>query len=129
MEEYNLKDVSVSKGEKGLTISIENIQFEPDSDLLLNSEQIKLEKIGKILKTVSNDLLITGHCADRGTKKAQQNLSESRAKAVADFLINNGVRDQYHIFTQGKGASEPIASNKTEKGRQKNRRVEITIMD
>lgn len=129
VEEYDLKDVTVSKSEKGLTISVENIQFEPDSDILLKSEKEKLHKLGEILKTVSNDLLITGHCADRGTRGAQQNLSESRASAVANFLVEEGVRDSYHIFTQGKGAREPIASNKTEAGRAKNRRVEITIMD
>ena len=129
VEEYELEDVTVSKSEKGLTISVENIQFEPDSDILLKSEKDKLHKLGEILKTVSNDLLITGHCADRGTKGAQQSLSESRASSVADFLVEEGVRDKYHIFTQGKGAREPIASNKTEAGRAKNRRVEITIMD
>ena len=127
--EYNLQDVSVTKGDKGLTISVENIQFEPDSDILMESEKIKLSKIGEILKTVSNDLLITGHCADRGTEPVRQKLSESRAESVASFLMDEGVRDQYHIFTQGKGAREPIATNDTEAGRAKNRRVEITIMD
>ena len=129
VESYELEDVTVSKGEKGLTISLENIQFEPDSDILLKSEQIKLQKLGQILKTVSNDLLITGHCAHRGTENARQALSEDRAECVADFLVGEGVRDKYHIFTQGKGSREPIATNETEEGRRKNRRVEITIMD
>ena len=129
VESYELEDVTVSKGEKGLTISLENIQFEPDSDILLKSEQIKLQKLGEILKTVSNDLLITGHCAHRGTENARQTLSENRAECVADFLVGEGVRDKYHIFTQGKGSREPIATNDTEEGRRKNRRVEITIMD
>ena len=129
VEKYKLDNISVKQGDKGLTISLDNIQFEPDSDVLMPSEKKKLEKIGEILKDFQNDLLITGHCAARGTVGAQQKLSEERADAVAKFLVANGIRDQYHIFTQGKGATEPVASNDTEAGRIKNRRVEITIMD
>ena len=120
---------SAEKTDKGLTISLDKIQFEPDSDILLDSEKLKLEKIAEILKQFSNDLLITGHCADRGTVKARQLLSEQRAQSVASYLEELGVRDEYHIFTQGKGSTEPVASNATEEGRIKNRRVEITIME
>ncbi len=129
VEKYKLDNISVKQGDKGLTISLDNIQFEPDSVILLPSEKKKLEKIGEILKEFNNDLLITGHCADRGTVKMQQKLSEERADAVAGFLVDHGIRDEYHVFTQGKGATEPVASNDTEAGRIKNRRVEITIMD
>lgn len=129
VEKYKLDNISVKQGEKGLTISLDAIQFEPDSDVLLPSEKKKIEKLGEILKEFSNDLLITGHCAARGTVKMQQQLSEERAEAVAAYLVQMGIRDQYHVFTQGKGAREPVASNDTEAGRIKNRRVEITIMD
>lgn len=129
VEKYKLDNISVKQGEKGLTISLDAIQFEPDSDVLLPSEKQKIEKLGEILKEFSNDLLITGHCAARGTIKSQQELSEDRADAVAAYLVQLGIRDQYHVFTQGKGATEPVASNATEEGRIKNRRVEITIMD
>ena len=88
-----------------------------------------MEKLGNILKDFSNDLLVTGHCAERGTVSARQKLSEDRAKAVADFLVQNKIRDELHIFTQGKGSTQPVASNSTEAGRSRNRRVEITIMD
>ena len=128
-DKLKLENISVKKGDRGLTISLDNIQFEPDSDKLMDSEKAKLKKIGELLKKYSNDLLITGHCAERGTASARQKLSEERAEAVASYLIGLGVRDEYHIFTQGKGSKEPVASNKTEEGRAKNRRVEITIMD
>lgn len=124
-----LKDISVRKGEKGLTISLENIQFEPDSSVLMESEKVKLQKLSEILKQFTNDLLITGHCAERGTERNRQIISEERAEAVASYLQELGVRDSLHIFTQGKGSKEPIASNMTEEGRSKNRRVEITVMD
>lgn len=129
LDKYKLDNIFVNKGEKGLTITLENIQFEPDSNILLPSEKKKLEKIAEILKDFSNDLLIIGHCAERGTERARQILSEERAQSVADFLVQLGTRDEYHIFTQGKGSTQPVASNATEEGRIKNRRVEITIMD
>ena len=128
-DKLKLKDISVKKGEKGLTISLDNIQFLADSNVLLETEKVKLQKIADILKQYSNDLLITGHCAERGTASARQKLSEERAEAVASYLVDIGVRDEYHIFTQGKGSTQPVASNDTEEGRAKNRRVEITIMD
>ena len=85
-DKLKLDNISVKKGDKGLTISLDNIQFEPDSDVLLDSEKAKLQKIGELLKKYSNDLLITGHCADRGTASARQKLSEERAEAVASYL-------------------------------------------
>ena len=129
VKKYKLDNISVKKGDKGLIISLENIQFEPDSDVLTPTEKEKIQKISKILKQYSNDLLITGHTAERGGVNARQKLSEQRAESVASYLISLGVRDQYHIFTQGKGSTEPIDTNKTEEGRSKNRRVEIILMD
>lgn len=129
VDNLNIDNVSVKKGERGLTISLENIQFEPDSNVLLPSEKVKLQKIGEILKNFSNDILITGHCAERGTEKARQKLSEERAESVASYIEQLGIRDEYHIYTEGKGSKEPIATNSTESGRAKNRRVEITLMD
>ena len=109
---------------------MENIQFKPDSAELVNSEKEKIKKIATILQAYpDNDLLVSGHTALAGTEKARQQLSEERAESVAKFLVSLGVKDKYHVFTQGFGARIPIASNKTEAGKAKNRRVEITILD
>ena len=130
IDDLGLKNVNVKKGEKGLTLSVENIKFKPDSAELLESEKEKLNQIAKILKQwPNNDILVKGHTALAGTTKTRQKLSEQRAEAVADYLVKLGVKDSYHIFTQGFGASKPIATNSTEDGKAKNRRVEITIMD
>lgn len=125
-----LKNVTVTAGEKGLTIALEDIKFEPDSAVLMESEKIKIQKIAEILEAwPNNDILVSGHTALAGTEKMRKLLSEERANAVADYLIDLEVRDRFHIFTQGFGAKKPVASNKTEVGKAKNRRVEITIMD
>lgn len=130
VDKLGLDDVTVKKGEKGLTISVENIKFKADSAELVDSEKIKLQQIAKILAAYpDNDILVSGHTALAGTEKVRQILSEERAQTVADYLVELGVKDHYHIFTQGFGATKPIASNTTEEGKAKNRRVEITIMD
>lgn len=130
IKDLGIENVSVVQGEKGLTIAIENIQFEPESYILMASEKAKLNKIANILNAYpNNDLLITGHTALRGTADGRKKLSEQRAQAVADYLIKSKVRDKYHVFTKGMGGDAPIADNNTEAGRIKNRRVEITIMD
>ena len=56
-------------------------------------------------------------------------LSEQRASAVANYLIELGVREKHHIFTRGFGAEKPIAPNTTEANKARNRRVEITVLE
>lgn len=129
IKEMKIENVNVVQNDKGLTLSIENIQFKPNSSELADGEKEKLEKIAQIVSTFPNDLLISGHTAKVGTPESCQALSEERADSVAKFLIEKGVRDKYHIFTQGFGERVPIATNSTVEGRSRNRRVEITIMD
>lgn len=130
LEDLGLDNVTVQKSDMGLTLSIENIQFKAESAVLLDSEKAKLKQIAQILAAYpDNDILVSGHTAkSRGGKDPQQ-LSEARAQTVADYLIGLGVKDRYHIFTQGFGDTKPVAPNSTKEGMAKNRRVEITIMD
>ena len=130
IQDLGLEDVSLRKDEDGLTISIENIQFKADSAVLLESEKIKLQKIADILlQFPDNDLMVSGHTALAGTAGARLKLSQERAKSVAEYLVQLGVRHAHQIFTQGFGAETPLAPNTTEEGKARNRRVEITIMD
>lgn len=129
VEELGLENVTVTQGELGLTISIENIQFEAESAILKKTEKDKLDKMAEIFAAYQNDLLITGYTALAGTTAGRQKLSEERAKSVADYLISQKVRPATSVFTEGKGAQNPIADNKTAEGRARNRRVEITFLD
>ena len=130
LEDLGIQNTEVVSDEKGITISIENIQFKADSAILQDSEKEKLKKIAKILSAFSeNDLLISGHTALAGNAESRQKLSEERANSVAEFLIELGVKDAHHIFTQGFGATKPIAPNTNTAGMARNRRVEITIME
>lgn len=131
IKELNIGGVTVKKVDNGISINLENIQFEADSARLLESEKEKLDKIAAILKRYNErDILISGHTAQAGAREeVRQKLSEERAGAVASYFIKEKVRAPQRIITRGYGSSRPLASNTTEEGRSKNRRVEITILE
>jgi outer membrane protein OmpA-like peptidoglycan-associated protein len=125
-----IADTTVRSDEEGVTVSLENIQFAPDSARLLDSEREKLAWLASILRRYPDrDILISGHTALAGTEAGRQRLSEERAAAVGEYLIELGARARENILYRGYGAREPIAPNDTEAGRRRNRRVEITILE
>ncbi len=69
---------------------------------------------------------IIGHTDSQGEADFNQELSEGRAQAVVDYLVERGI-DKSRLRAEGKGESEPISSNDTAEGRQDNRRVEIKV--
>jgi outer membrane protein OmpA-like peptidoglycan-associated protein len=130
IERLDIPGTTVKETAEGVMLSLDNIQFEPDSSRFLPGEQAKLDKIGEILSRFENrDLLVGGHTAMAGTKAARDRLSLERAEAVAAYLVSRGVRSAGRIVTRGYGADRPVASNANETGRQQNRRVEITILE
>lgn len=87
-----------------------------------------LDDVGRSLNAYPQTLVdVIGHADSTGRAEYNQNLSERRASAVADYLIGRGrvVRDRFYV--EGRGSSQPIASNATEEGRARNRRVEIVL--
>lgn len=125
-----LKEMKAEATDKGVMITLENIQFDPDSSVLKVDEKVKLNKIAQILSKYKGfDVLITGHTAWWGTEESMQKLSEQRAAVVAQYLLDLGVRSREEISIEGKGGLSPVAPNNTEAGMKKNRRVEITILE
>jgi outer membrane protein OmpA-like peptidoglycan-associated protein len=130
IKDMGIKDATVRVGDDGITISMENIQFQPDSAVLLASEKEKLDKIGAILRHYQNrDILVGGHTAYSGSEASMVRLSEERAGAVAGYLIDSDVRTPDRVVIRGYGGTRPLADNSNEAGRIKNRRVEITILE
>ncbi|HHZ64073.1 MAG TPA: OmpA family protein [Flavobacteriales bacterium] len=70
---------------------------------------------------------IGGHTDDVGEDSANQRLSESRANAVRNYLIKNGIEGD-RVSARGYGETKPVAYNTTPEGRQKNRRTEVRIL-
>ena len=82
------------------------------------------EALGKIQGMDVEMVIATGHTDSIGTERYNQKLSERRAAAVKAYLVSKGIPAS-KITTIGKGESQPVATNKTAEGRQKNRRVDI----
>jgi len=120
----------VEKSQAGLTLRIEDLRFVADSATLLPSESARLDLVAKALLSVPSDrdFLVEGHAAATGRPQGELELSARRAKAVVDSLVARGIPARRFIW-RGLGSSRPVATNDTEAGRAKNRRVEITILD
>ncbi|HQG39743.1 MAG TPA: OmpA family protein [Spirochaetales bacterium] len=125
-----MQNVSVQQDERGVTISLENIQFVADSTKLLPGEEEKIKKIAEILKQYpGRNIQVSGHTALAGTPEARMKLSIERAKVIAEMLVALGARKPEEIIIVGYGAERPIADNSTPEGMARNRRVEITILE
>jgi outer membrane protein OmpA-like peptidoglycan-associated protein len=103
------------------------VYFEFDSADLRPEAEVLLGKVGAAL--VSDDLAdfrfsVEGHTDGVGSEHYNARLSEERAKAVKAFLMARGVPAQ-HLATHGHGEGQPVASNTSDEGRQRNRRVEV----
>lgn len=113
----------------------EGIQVTFESGLLydFNSAEVKatarqnLQSLAASLdRYPDTQLLIAGHTDSVGTDSYNQQLSERRARAAADYLVSQGV-SAARLRTVGMGESEPVDTNDSEAGRARNRRVEIAI--
>ena len=126
----DLDDVNVRVVEEGISISLEDIGFYPDSAVMLPGEHEKLDRIAEILmKYRDRDIMVSGHTALAGNAEGRMILSVERARAVADYLLGKNVRSADRVVIRGYGAERPIADNRTQEGMRKNRRVEITILE
>lgn len=130
IERLSIPDVKVREVDEGVSISLEDIRFYPDSPIMLPGEYEKLDRIGQILlRYPDRDIVVSGHTALAGTAEGRMALSIERAGAVADYLLRKGIRAADRVVIRGYGAEKPIADNSTEDGMRRNRRVEITILE
>ena len=102
--------------------------FDFDKYALKPEGKAKLDDlIGKMAGMNLEVIIAVGYTDWIGTEQYNQKLSERRANAVKEYLVSKGV-EKNRVYTEGKGESNPIASNKTAEGRAKNRRVEIEMV-
>jgi outer membrane protein OmpA-like peptidoglycan-associated protein len=112
---------------RGLIVNMSDVLFDTGKYTLKPPTQVKLAKIsGILLAHPGLTLQIEGHTDSVGSDEMNQRLSEQRADAVRDFLASQGVAAS-SMTAKGFGKTDPIASNDTAEGRQKNRRVELVV--
>src|SRR5215467_4631951 len=112
---------------RGLIASMSDVLFKTGSFELLPGARERLAKIsGIVLAYPSLHLQVEGHTDSVGSDEYNQQLSEKRAGAVRDYLVQQGISEGA-IEARGFGKTDPVASNETAEGRQQNRRVEMVI--
>lgn len=122
------KNIALNKVDVGEKIVLKNIFFDTDKSSLRPESYPELRTLKKLLETYPDmKVEIGGHTDNRGTLKYNTTLSESRAKAVVDYLINAGIENSRLDF-KGYAYLQPIDTNDTDEGRQQNRRVEFKII-
>ncbi|MEI9948941.1 MAG: OmpA family protein [Pseudomonadota bacterium] len=107
---------------------IEGIYFDKNKATIRAQSKGVLASAAKVLQTYpSISLEISGHTSSEGDLAVNQRLSQERADAVKQWLVDKGVAPE-RLKTRGAGPSEPIADNKTAAGREKNRRIEFKVL-
>lgn len=110
-----------------IPMPLNNLFFPTGQSSLLPESQSELRRMAKIIREMGAKVEISGHTDNVGSDQVNKLLSEQRAKAVYDFLITEGC-DPALLRWKGYGKTKPVADNRTEFGRQKNRRVELRFV-
>lgn len=100
------------------------INFDSGSAQITADAEPTLLKVATILREQSQNVRIIGHTDASGDPGTNRSLSEARAQAVMNFLMQNGV-PAHRLSAYGMGQDQPIADNETEEGKARNRRIEF----
>ncbi len=124
---YNI-DIPLQPIEANAMTILKNIFFDINRYDLKSQSQVELDKIVQLMKeNPTMKIEISGHTDNVGKPADNLKLSESRARAVVTYLTVKGI-DPKRLSFKGLGDTKPIADNKTEVGRAKNRRTELKVI-
>jgi OOP family OmpA-OmpF porin len=105
------------------------VNFDVDQAIIRSGDKAVLDRAVEFVKKYPDaKIQLDGYTDNRGSEAYNRRLSEKRAQAVKQYLIGEVGIAPSRISTVGRGESDPVADNKTEKGRADNRRVEILIL-
>jgi K(+)-stimulated pyrophosphate-energized sodium pump len=109
------------------TFVFDHLNFESGSTQLTPDSDKTVNDLAQVLKAYPNaQVQIVGHTDNTGSATANQALSLARAEAVKGLLVSEGIAAD-RVATQGFGQDRPVASNDTEEGRARNRRIELNV--
>lgn len=122
-----LKDIQLQRADEGTVVILKNIFFDFDRSTLQPESYVELDKLAEYLQHAPVKIEIGGHTDNRGDDNYNNQLSQQRAKAVYDYLIDKGITAE-RLSYRGYGKHCPVADNDTEEGRAANRRTEFRIV-
>lgn len=122
-----LKDIALQKAEVGTVVVLKNIFFDFDRSDLKPESFEELDRLVDYLQHNQVNVEIGGHTDDQGSDDYNDRLSQCRAKAVYEYIVQHGI-DSSRLSYHGYGKRQPIADNGTEEGRAANRRTEFKIV-
>ena len=129
IDELKSKGIDARDSDRGVIVNLPDVLFEFDSARLTPRARSTARDISNVLSTAQGRRIsVEGHTDSVGTMAYNQRLSESRARSVAGELVANGI-SRRRISTEGYGETQPVATNSTSEGRQRNRRVEVIIQN
>jgi len=111
-----------------ISLELKGVNFEYDSAKLTQNAMFVLDGVAQSLINypLKDELEVHGHTSSEGSNAYNMKLSQKRSQSVANYLTSKGVTNPLHA--RGYGESKPIADNRTEQGREQNRRVELIWM-
>ena len=114
-------------------VDVQKVTFGADAFFDFNKAVLKpegraaLDDLAEKIQSLNLESVVAvGHTDSIGSERYNQRLSERRAAAVKKYLVSKGIPAD-RIYTEGKGETQPVATNKTAEGRAQNRRVEIEV--
>ncbi|WP_303908830.1 OmpA family protein [Thiohalomonas denitrificans] len=126
--EAELAAMEATRVDRGVMVTLQDVLFTLGRTDLIPSAQDELRTVSNFLRNHPDRILVVeGHTDSLANTNYNRVLSERRANAVKHALVAQGI-DPDRIISRGYGEARPIASNRTETGRQRNRRVEIVIL-
>ena len=110
------------------TYTLKNVFFDTGKATLKNESFKALNDLAEVMK-IKNTMVIeiAGHTDNVGSPESNVKLSEERANAVRNYLIQKGIQPT-RVTTKGYGDTQPVEDNSTEAGKQKNRRTEVRVI-
>lgn len=124
-------DLGARKTNQGTFIALQgDVLFDLDSAVIRANAKPILNQLAEFIRLMNvNEVIVEGHTDTTGEADYNLNLSRRRANAVSDYLKERGVLSNTNVLVRGLGEKQPVATNETPEGRQRNRRVEITLRE
>jgi outer membrane protein OmpA-like peptidoglycan-associated protein len=124
-------DLGARKTTQGTLVALQgDVLFDINSAVIRPDAKPVLTQLAELIQLMNvSEVVVAGHTDATGDADYNLSLSRQRANAVSDYLRKLGALSNANVLVQGLGEKQPVTTNETTEGRQRNRRVEITLRE